>query len=416
MMQKYLSKRGKRALTPSAAPITGRGEKENDRKEPLRPFGAVLKNSDSGQSHVPDPVPPVEEVRGSGTQRTSSAAAQGSTQAESTPAYDPAVDYSALMTQAAQAGNLPLAAEYERLRNAKIDAEGLPYEKTAQYTPYAGFSGEYDAQLAELSEQLANRPAFAYDLNADALYQQYADAYTQQGQLAMRDTMGQAAALTGGYGSSYAQAVGQQTYDAYLQQLSAVIPTLYGQAADRYDAQTDALYRQYSLLDGQREAEYARYRDTLDDAAAQRAADYKNLVALISATGYRPTDAELAAAGLSRAQASAYQQAYPANTAKSSGGKGGSGRTDQTDASDKDESNTDNRSLYEKVKQELAHIAATKGFRAAAEALVSYKPQLSKKHYEELMNRYGNYKGPIDQPILHLKPPLPYMPNTPAPY
>ena len=46
----------------------------------------------------------------------------------------------------------------------------------------------------------------------------------QQGKQAMQDTMGQAAALTGGYGSTYGQAVGQQQYDAYLQNLNDEVP------------------------------------------------------------------------------------------------------------------------------------------------------------------------------------------------
>ena len=63
----------------------------------------------------------------------------------------------------------------------------------------------------------------------------------QQGKLAMRDSMGKAAALTGGYGSTYSQQVGQQTYDAYLKDLSAIIPELYGQAYDQYQDEGDKL-------------------------------------------------------------------------------------------------------------------------------------------------------------------------------
>ena len=54
---------------------------------------------------------------------------------------------------------------------------------------------------------------FKYNVNADPLYQQYKDQYIQGGKLAMMDTMGKAAALTGGYGSTYGQQVGQQDID-----------------------------------------------------------------------------------------------------------------------------------------------------------------------------------------------------------
>ena len=89
------------------------------------------------------------------------------------------------------------------------------------------YQATYDQQLQDLYNQIVNRDKFSYDLNADALYQQYKDQYTTQGKLAMMDTMGQAQAMTGGYGNSYAQSVGQQAYQGYLQQLNDVIPELY---------------------------------------------------------------------------------------------------------------------------------------------------------------------------------------------
>ncbi len=90
-----------------------------------------------------------------------------------------------------------------------------------------------------------NREDFQYDVNADALYQRYKDQYTQLGKRAMQDTMGQAAALTGGYSSSYAQSVGQQAYNRYLQQLGDVVPELYQLAYDRYRDKGDRLYKSY---------------------------------------------------------------------------------------------------------------------------------------------------------------------------
>ena len=97
----------------------------------------------------------------------------------------------------------------------------------------------------EALEAYLNREDFRYDLNADALYQQYKDRYVQMGRDAMQDTMGQAAALTGGYGSSYAQNVGQQAYQNYLLQLGDVMPELYQLAYDRYRDRGDALYKTY---------------------------------------------------------------------------------------------------------------------------------------------------------------------------
>ena len=125
------------------------------------------------------------------------------------------------------------------------------------------YKGTYDQQLEDLYQQIVGRDKFSYDINGDALYQQYADQFTKRGEMAMMDTMGQAAALTGGYGNSYAQNVGQQAYQAYLQQLNDVVPELYGMALDQYNAEGDALMQQFGMLGDMADTEYGRYQDDL---------------------------------------------------------------------------------------------------------------------------------------------------------
>lgn len=129
--------------------------------------------------------------------------------------------------------------------------------------------GEYQStwqgQLDEIMGQILNRQPFQYDVNSDALYQQYKDQYMAQGQQAMMDTMGQAAALTGGYGNSYAQTAGQQTYQGYLQQLNDKIPDLYQLALSKYQMEGDALASQYAMLGAREDQDYGRYRDSVSD-------------------------------------------------------------------------------------------------------------------------------------------------------
>ncbi len=103
---------------------------------------------------------------------------------------------------------------------------------------------QWEQELASLYDRLANLappkigdfkgPTFNYDYRDDPSYQQYRQQYVRNGQLAMQDTMGQAAGLTGGYGSSYSQNVGQQAYQGYMNQLNAVVPELYQNAYNRY--------------------------------------------------------------------------------------------------------------------------------------------------------------------------------------
>lgn len=120
-----------------------------------------------------------------------------------------------------------------------------PNRKTT-YTVNAN-NQPYVDQLNALYDQVMNRKPFQYDLNSDLLYKQMADQYTMLGQQAMMDTMGQAAALTGGYGNSYAQSVGNQAYQQALSGLTEQIPAMYQQAYNVYQGDTDRLLQQYEL-------------------------------------------------------------------------------------------------------------------------------------------------------------------------
>lgn len=134
--------------------------------------------------------------------------------------------------------------------------------------------GEYQSAYMGLADEVLNnymnREAFSYDLNGDALYQQYKDKYMTQGKLASQDTMAQAAAMTGGYGNSYAATVGNQAYQASLQNLNDVVPQLYQMAYDRYNQEGQDMLNQYGLLTDRDNIAYGRYRDTVSDWNAER--------------------------------------------------------------------------------------------------------------------------------------------------
>lgn len=127
------------------------------------------------------------------------------------------------------------------------------------------YQSQWQDQIDSALDAYNNRDPFSYDFNSDALYQQYKDNYIQQGQMAMMDTMGQAAAMTGGYGNSYAQSVGQQAYNQQLSQLNDVMPQLYQMAYDRYDQEGTDLYNQYNMLLARENKDYSRYQDNLNN-------------------------------------------------------------------------------------------------------------------------------------------------------
>lgn len=115
-----------------------------------------------------------------------------------------------------------------------------------------------------------NRDKFSYDFNTDALYQQYKDKYIKQAKMASADVMGQAAAMTGGYGSSYAQTVGNQAYQSSLEQLNDVIPELYQLAYDKYNQEGQDLLNKITLLRGERDNYFTRYNEDYTRASSDR--------------------------------------------------------------------------------------------------------------------------------------------------
>lgn len=132
------------------------------------------------------------------------------------------------------------------------------------------YQSNYQDQINALLNQIQNRPKFSYDFASDPLYNQYAQRYQQLGKMAMEDTMGQSAALTGGYGNSYAQTAGQQQYNQYMQGLNDVIPELRNSAYQMYNDEGDDMARRLSLYQQQEGTDYDRYMDAYNQWQNER--------------------------------------------------------------------------------------------------------------------------------------------------
>ena len=142
---------------------------------------------------------------------------------------------------------------------AKKKLEDIEANKQGQY------HSNWNGTINSLMDKIVNQKDFSYDFNADPLYQQYKDQYTQLGKQAALDTQANAAALTGGFGNSYAATAATQANQQYLTQLNNVIPQLYSLAMDKYQMDTDKLYNQFSAVGNQEDREYGQYRDTVTD-------------------------------------------------------------------------------------------------------------------------------------------------------
>lgn len=125
-----------------------------------------------------------------------------------------------------------------------------------------GSKGYYDLAKQYIDEY-AGRDGFSYDVNTDKFYQQQADEYKKNANMAMKDTMARAAGLTGGYGSSYAGSAGAAAYSETMKGLDDVALALYEDAYDKYTAEGQDMLAKASLYQGlgdkARQDTYAKY-------------------------------------------------------------------------------------------------------------------------------------------------------------
>lgn len=205
--------------------------------------------------------------------------------------------------EAAKAGTQKYGETADIQSNSDYDNTMAALDEVQQ-TPQMATT-QYDQQISDIYDKIVNRKPFEYDINSDPVYQNLKQEYMNNGRKAMEDTIGQAAALTGGYSNTYAQSVGQQQYDAYMRGLNEQIPDLYNAALDRYTAEGNAMLKDYDLM-----------TDMRDRAASQQSSNRENLLYLI-ATGYKPTEQEIADAGMTQDQVNSIMSAYG-----SSGGGG----------------------------------------------------------------------------------------------
>ena len=255
------------------------------------------------------------------------------------------------------------------------------------------YQSRWDDELTSLYDQIRNRKKFSYDMGTDPLYQQYREQYQRLGRLAMQDTMGQAAALTGGYGSTYGEQVGQQAYNAYLQNLNDIVPQLQQQAYQRYQDEGTDLYNQYSLVKGRDDTDYGRYRDTVSDYYSdlsdarsaynsERSLDQSQWETMLNYWAQKANN-----------ENAAYLQALAAEqaAAKGSGGGGGGGSSSAglnliNGYGNRDENVSMLDASYRGVMQTISTLLAQGKTERAYDEAVNARSQMSKQQWNNLAN------------------------------
>ena len=122
----------------------------------------------------------------------------------------------------------------------------------------------YTDQIKDMMNQILNREDFEYDVDNDQLFQQALASAMRSGQSAMQDTIGQASALTGGYGSTYATSAGNQAYNAFIEDAYNNLPEYYQMAMEAYQMEGQEMYNQLGMLQAADESEWNKMYSSWD--------------------------------------------------------------------------------------------------------------------------------------------------------
>ena len=163
--------------------------------------------------------------------------------------------------------NLKAPGQYQAsasVQNAYNQLQNTLANKPGQY------QSNYAGTMQQLVNDIVNQKPFKYDFNADTLYQNYKNAYMQQGKQAMLDTQAAASALSGGYGNSYGASAGAQAYQQNLGQLNNMIPQLYQMALQKYQMDSQVLKDKFNVVGNQEDREYGQHRDNVNDWKDER--------------------------------------------------------------------------------------------------------------------------------------------------
>ena len=137
-------------------------------------------------------------------------------------------------------------------------------QKPADYTaPYAD-------RINQTLDAILNGEKFSYDFNVDPIYRQLQDNFVKQGNMAMQNATAKAAALSGGYGSSYGITAGTQAYLQSMDELNDSALELREQAYQAWLGEEEKKRQNLALLQQQEADAYGKYRDEVADYNTER--------------------------------------------------------------------------------------------------------------------------------------------------
>lgn len=260
--------------------------------------------------------------------------------------YNKDTDYSKLMQEAAQKGDMARAAIYEAQRNEKIAGEGLnQYQATNQYASYLPGSYTGSSYKNPYLEELNAAIGRMQDTGA------YKKAYLQEADRTMQDVLGRYSTMTGGIPSTQAVAAASQQADYYKSQLGQQLADLDRQNASLLLSASQQTQSEYQMMISEALDRWTRLGYADDQVAQilgvgigtptsdqsylnwqqgqQEKSDAYTMAMTLLKAGQMPNADTLAAAGITAEDAKKLYAAYSTPVYSYSGGGGDKGGNDK---------------------------------------------------------------------------------------
>ncbi len=157
--------------------------------------------------------------------------------------------------------NAPTYSQSSTTAAAKSQADS--YAKKWESDASSGYNSQYSSQIKEQADKYLNN-SFDWNVNDSSEYQAAKDKYTREGTKAQENVQASYAANTDGYNNSYAAAAGMKTFNNYMDELTAKIPTLKQEAYESYSQQQEDIKNRISVLQGLDDTERQKYNDKLE--------------------------------------------------------------------------------------------------------------------------------------------------------
>lgn len=123
------------------------------------------------------------------------------------------------------------------------------------------YKSPYAQQITDTSNKVLNYKPFEYNPETDPAYQAYQKMYTREGDRAMKNAIGESAALTGGRANSWMQAAGEQANEVYMDQLGDKIPALFQAAYGMYNDKRNSDRADLGMLTEMENSNYNKFAD-----------------------------------------------------------------------------------------------------------------------------------------------------------